>query len=638
MAMRKTIQALAYGILWALVAPLLLWWWSHRIPLALPGLHIPMVGGLLLATGLTIWLAGVSRLRSEGGGLPMNAFPPPRLAMGGVYGLVPHPIYTGFALAWSGFALWMGSAHALWVGTPVLILVCLSLVWGYERPDLARRFGPTNSPRPWIGFVAAGESELSFYERFGAMLAGTLPWLISYAWVKQMGAYPDAVETRMAWEWNIPILGWTTLAYSSPYLLVPLAFLVTKERASMRGFLVRAWLCTGIATLIYLCLPLTAAFRPPLPGLLAQWIELEQLAARPAVASWPSFHVIWTLLVAQALAGQAPIWLRYGWALAVSVTCLTTGMHSVSDLAAAVLLWWVLRDPAGLWRRILTLSERLSNAWRSWHFGPVRVISHGVWSGLAGGTGLLVVVSATGSSNVAAALLVFVCGLVCAALWAQAVEGSSMLSRPFGYFGAVLGGALGVVLVGIMGGNWALLAGAFAVAAAPMQALGRLRCLEQGCCHGHPVSWGIKVFNSHSRVTAMGALRGVPIHPTQLYSILGNIVSGMLLARLWALAVPVTVVAGFYLMSAGVLRFVEEAYRGEPQTFRTAGLSLYQWLALVSFLGGMGVCLIPAAAAPGFSLPGLGNWGYALFAGLVCAAAMSVDCPKATWRFSRLTG
>jgi prolipoprotein diacylglyceryltransferase len=248
------------------------------------------------------------------------------------------------------------------------------------------------------------------------------------------------------------------------------------------------------------------------------------------------------------------------------------------------------------------------------------------------------VVSAAGRDRFAAALLVFGCGLVCAALWAQVVEGSSVLSRPFGYFGAVIGGALGVGLVGIMGGNWTLLAGAFAVAAAPMQTLGRLRCIEQGCCHGHPVAWGIKVLNIHSRVTALGALRGVPIHPTQLYSIIGNIVSGMLLARMWALGVPPTVVTGFYLMSAGVLRFVEEAYRGEPQTLRTAGLPLYQWLALVSFLGGMVVSLVPSALAPGFSMPGLAYWCYALLVGLVCATAMSVDFPKATWRFSRLSG
>lgn len=635
---KKTMQALAYGSFWALAAPLLLWWWCHQVPLALPALHLSLVGGLLLAAGLAIWLAGVSRLRSEGGGLPMNAFPPPRLAIGGAYRLVPHPIYTGFALAWSGFALWQGSAHALWLGTPVLIAVCLALVWGYERPDLARRFGPLNSPRPWIGLPASSGGELSFSQRFGAMLAGTLPWLITYVWVKQMGAYPDALETRMAWEWHIPILGWTTLLYSSPYLLVPLAFLLQRDRARMRGLLVRAWLCTGVATLIYLTLPLTAAFRPPQPGLLATWIELEQLAAWPAVASWPSFHVLWTLLVAQALVGHAPAWLRYGWAAAVSVTCLTTGMHSVSDVAAALGLWWLLRDPAQLWLRTLALTQRLANAWRCWHLGPVRLISHGLWAGLAGAAGLLVVLSATGPGMVIPALLVFVCGLVGAALWAQVVEGSSVLSRPFGYFGAVLGGTVGVGLVGVMGGDWTLLAGAFAVAAAPMQALGRLRCLEQGCCHGHPVAWGIKVLNIHSRVTALGALRGVPIHPTQLYSILGNVVSGMLLARMWALGMPATVVAGLYLMSAGVLRFVEEAYRGEPQTLRTAGMPLYQWLALASFLGGMVVCLVPAAPASGFSMPGIAGWGWALAVGVVCAAAMGMDFPKATWRFSRLSG
>jgi hypothetical protein len=33
-----------------------------------------------------------------------------------------------------------------------------------------------------------------------------------------------------------------------------------------------------------------------------------------------------------------------------------------------------------------------------------------------------------------------------------------------------------------------------------------------------------------------------------------------------------------YLILSGVLRFMEEAYRGEPQTRRLAGLPIYQWL------------------------------------------------------------
>ncbi len=636
--MKKRILAALYGMVWAILAPAFLWWWCHRIPLSLPAVHVPLAGWLLTICGLCLWLSGVSRLRTEGGGLPMNAFPPPRLAVGGIYSIFPHPIYTGFGAAWVGMAFVTGSTQALWLGTPVLALVCLGLVWGHERPDLARRFPGISGPRPWIGIPAPGNSAVSRHERSGAMLAAVLPWLICYGGVKLLGAYPDAIETRMPWEWSVPIQGWTELIYSSPYLLVPWTFLLISDRCELRKLVQRSWLFTGIVTLVYLVAPFMAAFRPPQPGLFAQWLRYEQLAAWPPVASWPSFHVIWTLLVAQALAGRLPPWLRYGWATSVAITCLSTGMHSVADLTAALLLWMALRNPGPVWRRLMAVSERLANAWRCWELGPLRIISHGLWAGLAAAAGFLVVMSATAQQFPWPALLVFLCGLVCAGLWAQWVEGSAALSRPFGYYGAVLGAALGLALLALAGADWALLAGGFALAAAPIQALGRIRCLEQGCCHGHPVSWGIKVFNCHSRVVSLAGLMGVPLHPTALYSILGNLVSGLLLARLWALGAALTLVAGTYLMLAGVLRFVEEAYRGEPQTLRVAGLPLYQWLALTSFLAGMVLCLAPSAAAPGFHAPRLWDGLWALLPGLVCAGALGVDFPHSKWRFSRLSG
>ena len=104
--------------------------------------------------------------------------------------------------------------------------------------------------------------------------------------------------------------------------------------------------------------------------------------------------------------------------------------------------------------------------------------------------------------------------------------------------------------------------------------------------------------NEHSRVVALSGLGGRPIHATQLYSIAGNVVIGVLLLRLWWLAAPIWFVGGAYLILAGLARFVEEAYRGEPQTIVLAGLPIYQYLALVSVLTGVGLTMLGGAPAP----------------------------------------
>jgi prolipoprotein diacylglyceryltransferase len=75
-------------------------------------------------------------------------------------------------------------------------------------------------------------------------------------------------------------------------------------------------------------------------------------------------------------------------------------------------------------------------------------------------------------------------------------------------------------------------------------------------------------------VCRLSPLGGVPAHPTPLYSILWNVVIALAVGRLWSLRAPLGFIAGVYLLLGGVGRFVEEAYRGEPQTPVHAGLRL----------------------------------------------------------------
>lgn len=220
----------------------------------------------------------------------------------------------------------------------------------------------------------------------------------------------------------------------------------------------------------------------------------------------------------------------------------------------------------------------------------------------------------------------------------QAIQGSSKLSRPFGYYGAILGGAAGVLAASALGADGWLLAGAFSVAAPFVQATGRLRCLVQGCCHGRECAAheGIVFTRERSRVLYLANLGHRPIYPTQLYSILYNLVLGALLLRAWTLSVPLPFVTGAYLILGGLARFVEEAYRGEPQTPGYLGLALYQWLALAGVVAGAVITSLEGKPCNSAIEVLPGALVYAAAFGLMTASAMGVDVPESNKRLSRL--
>jgi hypothetical protein len=137
-------------------------------------------------------------------------------------------------------------------------------------------------------------------------------------------------------------------------------------------------------------------------------------------------------------------------------------------------------------------------------------------------------------------------------------------------------------------------------------------------------------------VVRLASLGGVPIHPTQLYSLTGNVLIGALLMRLWAEGAPLAVITGLYFSLMGLARFVEEAWRGEPQTPVWAGLRLYQWISMAFLVAGAAVTAIPGsppAPAPVVSLSAIWT-GFAV--GLVTWIIVSVDFPRSSKRFARL--
>lgn len=174
--------------------------------------------------------------------------------------------------------------------------------------------------------------------------------------------------------------------------------------------------------------------------------------------------------------------------------------------------------------------------------------------------------------------------------WGLYASGDMGLLRDFRYgfvfFGGFLGASLSALAYARLAGlDFLRCADYFGVAVPLGHAIGRLGCLAAGCCYGRPTQlpWGL-------RFTAPGclvedALRGVPLHPTQLYESLGNAALAALvyygpLRRVESGKSEPGVAFACYALLYAALRFVVEVFRGDDRGGFWLGLSPSQWLAL----------------------------------------------------------
>ncbi len=651
---------LFYAFAFCVLIPSLLWngafAWAPWVKLS--PIHAPLPGSVCIFLGLVLMVGAMVALKVKGGGLPMNAFPPPSFVSTGFYRIVPHPIYVGFCLSCAGISMLMGSAAGLYVMTPLSILGCAAIVWGYERQDLIRRFG-TSAPTTLLGLPPDTDVCLGWGKRLAGVALIGLVWGLTYYGGSMMNVTDGAPDCRIFGEEMADsglLLDAAIWIYQSIYLIVPgVLLLALRTNAGLRYAELLAYGCFGLGLFVFLMFPMSCPLDSFHPSSLAERALMVDRDGLPdACIAFPSFHVLWALIVVAIACRYAARWvagLAILWALALSWSCVVTGMHGWLDVFGAWAVFFVVARARSLTRAALEVAENLANSWKAYRIGPFRVINHGAYVFLAAAIGYMLVVTLAGGEYWGAIALVALCSLLGAGVWAQVVEGSARLLRPFGYYGAIIGGVIGVgiaaLLHPVLGSDtnfngWVLFA-AMAASSPWIQAIGRLRCLVQGCCHGHPVCeehghWGIVHTNPASRVCRLTDWKGVALHATPLYSIGFNTVSGWVLVHLWSANMPAGLLIGLYFVLAGLSRFVEEAYRGEPQTGRHGGLSDYQWLAVGFVVLGFVFWNIPSAMLPVPApewdsvavLPGL-------FLGLLYAFCMSMDFPDSNKRFSRLT-
>jgi hypothetical protein len=88
---------------------------------------------------------------------------------------------------------------------------------------------------------------------------------------------------------------------------------------------------------------------------LAQLLSFER-NTYPPTAAFPSFHVLWSILIGRLLRPQVWGWL---YALAIAISCITTGMHYIPDVLVSFAIAPLFMEPERLlWKPLLRTGLR----------------------------------------------------------------------------------------------------------------------------------------------------------------------------------------------------------------------------------------------------------------------------------------
>ena len=610
-----------YGITFLVFLPTGLWFWEKYTKnlVMLPAYESKPAGLIFITGGAILIFWGMLALKIFGKGLPMNAFPPVLFVANGPYRLFKHPIYAGFGILLIGWAFITGSASGLWLVAPLTILGMIALVLGYEDIDLQERF-PDQRIKTIMELPENSLGSPDLRDR-----------LATQAWVVLFLAICNFL-IQLRTTGIVPLFGEPLRLYSGfenpllPFLSFILILIL--PFTLKRKDLLREWSVSAIISLF--CLAFIALLYPEVG---AQYLPDDGFY----LSTVPIFLLLLAFKAVFRQYGGSPFSVL---ALFVLISIQLINSHSaILHVINATVIFLLSANYMKIWIFLKKGSEKLANSWKEWVFGKVRVINHGFYVGFGGFFGILLAGILAGKDFAPALLVSTLLLVICAALWAQFIEGSAKLKRPFGFYGGLVGISLGAIVVWAMGVNVWVVIGACTVVMPWIQALGRLRCLVNGCCHGRRIDdpqIGIRIVHPRSRVCNISGLKGELIHATQLYSILWLSWVGILLLTLWNKNISIPLIFGLYLILINLGRFVEEAYRGEVQTPIFRGLHLYQWTAILFIIIGIALSVIridPPALTPGISWEA---FFAALISGLFIFFAMGVDFPTSNARFSRL--
>ena len=138
-------------------------------------------------------------------------------------------------------------------------------------------------------------------------------------------------------------------------------------------------------------------------------------------------------------------------------------------------------------------------------------------------------------------------------------EGIRSLREGFVFYGGFIGASLATIVYARRKrlALWRL-ADVMAPSVALGHAFGRLGCFFNGCCFGSVCRWPWAV-----RYPASHMMHDIPVHPTQLYEVTGNVVLFAVLSLAYRRKRFDGQVWWWYVLAYGALRFTIEFFRGD---------------------------------------------------------------------------
>jgi len=611
-----------YAITFLIIIPILLWFWADKTEdlITYPAIDSPFAGYFMVGIGILLMTWAMFSLKKYGKGLPMNAYPPPKYVSNGPYRVVSHPIYWGFGFLMAGYFILTTSASGLWLVTPVTILSMMALVLGYERLDLKKRF-PKESMRSLLDLPGKLNKPANTRRRFVALFWVAVSVLLSnFIVIKLVGQAPAIIGGPL----SLPFPLDNELLQVLGFLFLMVIPFIIKTEHLLRSWTITCLMAVGLSTFTALLYP----------GLCAQYLPLENAQ----VYFTPIFLIL--LSVNPMLKRSKLVGVLTGLLAVVLIGIqLALCRSALLHISTSIFIFLLTGNYVYIWKFLRKHTEKIANSWQEWVFGKVRVINHGFYVGFGAFLGILIAGVLVGDAYAWGTLIFAFVVIVFSALWAQIIEGSEKLKRPYGYYGALVGIIFASFVVWAMGYNVWVIIGVISVVMPWVQCIGRFRCLVNGCCHGGKIgnpNIGIRYFHHRSRVCGISHLKGELLHPTPLYAMLWLFLIGFILLALWLNGSSSSFIFGLYLILTGIGRFVEEAYRGEVQTPILKGLRLYQWTAILSVLIGILMTFIHVDAVVLTEDFGWETLLSALIGGLFTTFAMGVDFPYSNARFSRL--
>jgi membrane-associated phospholipid phosphatase len=214
----------------------------------------------------------------------------------------------------------------------------ITLNWKMRKPKENITQPASDKPEDKLFFSLPSVSDTlpSFRERISTCLMVFIPWLIVYETFIFIGAPKDAISTNLPLDDHLPIWEFSEVFYTSAFLFSILVPFVIKTRKQLRCFITDIWFTVFFVGIIYTAFPLIVKQRAFIPHTFLGRLILFERSIDGESGALPSCHVIWAFLSAAYFTKSFPrfkqIW--YTFAVLISVSCLTTGAHSILDVVA----------------------------------------------------------------------------------------------------------------------------------------------------------------------------------------------------------------------------------------------------------------------------------------------------------------